>query len=109
MNVEWSGSLLINGGYNGNRMYCKVQTSFSIAYTKIDPAYLFTKNVEVEPIGPIGIFWIFMFFFLVTEWLSRTRWRKREEKFLLDFLEKTLEINPIEPECFQINGAHDGG
>ena len=47
-NVEWSGSLLINGGYNGNRMYCKVQTAFSIAYTKIDPAYLFTKNVKVE-------------------------------------------------------------
>jgi hypothetical protein len=46
-------------------------------------------------IGPIGIFWIFMFFFLVTEWLSRTRWRKREEKFLLDFLEKNLEINKM--------------
>lgn len=47
-NVEWSGSFLINGGYNGNRMYYKVQTAFSIAYTKIDPAYLFKKNGEVE-------------------------------------------------------------
>ncbi len=47
-NMEWAGSVLVNGGYNGSRMYCKVETSFSIAYTKINPAYLFAKNLEVE-------------------------------------------------------------
>lgn len=47
-NIEWAGSALVNGGYNGNRMYCKIETSFSIAYAKINPAYLFAKNLEVE-------------------------------------------------------------
>ncbi len=47
-NVEWAGSVLVTGGYNGNRMYWRVQSSFTIAYTKINPAYLFAKNLEVE-------------------------------------------------------------
>ncbi len=47
-NMEWSGNILLNAGYNGSRTYCRVQSSVSIGYTKIDPAYLMTKDFEIE-------------------------------------------------------------
>ena len=46
-NLEWNGSFLLNAGYNGNRMYCKIQSSVSIGYAKLDPAYLMTKDFDI--------------------------------------------------------------
>ena len=46
-NFEWTANFLLNAGYNGNRMYYKIQTSVSVGYAKIDPAYLLTKDFEI--------------------------------------------------------------
>jgi hypothetical protein len=48
VNLEYSGYLLMNAGYNGGRWYSRIQCSYAIGYSPIEPAYLTSNDLNVS-------------------------------------------------------------
>ena len=48
VNMEYSGTFLLNAGYNGGLLYGRVQFSYSASYSPIKPAYLTSANLGMS-------------------------------------------------------------
>jgi hypothetical protein len=47
-NLEYNANFLLNAGYNGGVLYSRLQFTYSIAYSPIQPAYLTSKNLTLS-------------------------------------------------------------
>lgn len=43
--LEYAANAVLNAGYNGNKMYSKIQFNWSLGYTSLDPTYLTNSNL----------------------------------------------------------------
>lgn len=43
--LEYAANAVLNAGYNGNKVYSKVQINWSLGYTSLDPTYLTNSNL----------------------------------------------------------------
>ncbi len=47
-NYEWSALMYLNVGYNGNKAYVNVRTSYEIYYVDLSPSYITTTDLRIN-------------------------------------------------------------
>src|SRR5688572_5691344 len=48
LNMEYNGYFLLNAGYNGSLFYSRVQFTYGVSYSPIQPAYLTSTNLMLS-------------------------------------------------------------
>jgi len=46
-NAEWAGSVALNVGYNGTKMYATLRGMYECGYFKLDPSYFTTSDLRI--------------------------------------------------------------